>query len=154
MEYNIIVYLGGPIRSLSYNEAIKWRISADKYFNDVGIKCLSPMRGKEYLKGVDKITDSYKDLKGYSSSEIFERDKFDIKRSNILLFNFLNRKGSIIGSFFELAWGHLLGKYCIVVVEKDSVYAKHPFVKESASIMFDNLDEAIYYVGKIYGKKS
>ena len=154
MEYNIIVYLGGPIRSLSYNEAIKWRISADKYFNDVGIKCLSPMRGKEYLKGVDKITDSYKDLKGYSSSEIFERDKFDIKRSNILLFNFLNRKGSIIGSFFELAWGHLLGKYCIVVVENDSVYAKHPFVKESASIMFDNLDEAIYYVGKIYGKKS
>ena len=154
MEYNIIVYLGGPIRSLSYNEAIKWRISADKYFNDVGIKCLSPMRGKEYLKGVDKITDSYKGLKGYSSSEIFERDKFDIKRSNILLFNFLNRKGSIIGSFFELAWGHLLGKYCIVVVENDSVYAKHPFVKESASIMFDNLDEAIYYVGKIYGKKS
>ena len=154
MEYNIIVYLGGPIRSLSYNEAIKWRISADKYFNDVGIKCLSPMRGKEYLKEVDKITDSYKDLKGYSSSEIFERDKFDIKRSNILLFNLLNRKGSIIGSFFELAWGHLLGKYCIVVVENDSVYAKHPFVKESASIMFDNLDEAIYYVGKIYGKKA
>jgi len=34
------------------------------------------------------------------------------------------------------------------------VYAKHPFVKESSSIMFDNLDEAIYYVGKIYGKKA
>ena len=154
MESNMTVYLGGPIRSLSYNEAINWRISAAKYLNDIGIKCLSPMRGKELLKDVDKITDSYEDLKGYSSSEIFARDKFDIKRSNILLFNLLNRKGSIIGSFFELAWGHLLGKYCIVVIEKDSIYAKHPFVKESASIMFGNLDEAIDYIGAIYGKNN
>jgi len=154
MESNIIVYLGGPIRSLSYDEAINWRISTAKYLNDIGIECLSPMRGKELIKEVDKITDSYEDIKGYSSSEIFARDKFDIKRSNILLFNLLNRKGSIIGSLFELAWGHLLGKYCIVVGEKDSVYAKHPFVKESASIMFADLDKAIDYIGEIYGKRN
>jgi hypothetical protein len=146
------VYLGGPIRGLSYFEAISWRLAAEERLSDVGMRCLSPMRGKELIKDEEKITDSYEDLKGYSSKDIFSRDKFDVSRSDILLFNFTNRKVSIIGSLFELAWGHLLGKYCVVAVDKESIYAKHPFVKESASIMFENIEEAIDYVAKCFGK--
>ena len=66
-------YLAGPIRGLNYEEAIGWRMDAAKRLKDVGIKCLSPMRSKEWIKDVEKITDSYDDLKGYSSSEIFVR---------------------------------------------------------------------------------
>lgn len=148
----LTVYLGGPIRGLSYQEASDWRNEAIRRLSDVGMKCLSPMRNKELIKDEEKITDSYESLKGYSSKDIFNRDKFDVINSDILLFNFTNRKVSIIGSLFELAWGHLLGKYCVVAVDKESIYAKHPFVKESASIMFENIDEAIDYVAKCFGK--
>lgn len=151
---SMVVYLGGPIRGLTYEDAIGWRNDAIKRLGDIGISCYSPMRNKEKIAGVDKIGDSYENLKGYSSKEIFERDKFEVVNSDILLFNFLNKKVSIIGSLFELAWGHLLGKYCVVVVDKDSIYAKHPFVKESASIMFEDLDEAIDYIGVCYGRKN
>jgi hypothetical protein len=149
----VTVYLAGPIRGLAYDSAIGWRQDVEAKLDDVGIKCLSPMRNKELIKTVDKILDSYENMNGYSSKDIFNRDKFDIINSDILLFNFLNRKVSIIGSLFELAWGHLLNKYCIVVVNKDSIYAKHPFVKESACIMFENLDEAVDYIAKLYGGK-
>ena len=148
----VVVYLGGPIRGLSYDEASNWRNQAIERLSEVGIECLSPMRGKELIKEESKITDSYENLKGCSSKDIFNRDKFDVSRSDILLFNFTNRKVSIIGSLFELAWGHLLGKYCVLAVDKESIYAKHPFVKESASIIFDNIEDAIDYVGKCYGK--
>ncbi len=148
----IVVYLAGPIRGLSFDEAIEWRNKAIDRLAQVDIECLSPMRNKELISEVEKITDSYDDIKGYSSKEIFLRDKFDIMNSDILLFNFLNRKVSIIGSLFELAWGYLMNKYCVVVVDKDSIYAKHPFVKESSSIIFNDLEEATEYICKCYGR--
>ena len=146
------VYLAGPIRGLTHEEASGWRLDVIEKLKDAGIKCLSPMRNKELIKDAGRITDSYENLKGYSSHDLFNRDKFDIMCSDIILFNLLNKKVTIIGSLFELAWGHLLGKYCIVVVSDDSIYAKHPFIKESASIMFNNLDEAVDYIRSCYGK--
>lgn len=149
----LTVYLAGPIRGLSYDEAVAWRVDAEKKLGSAGFTCLSPMRNKELIKSAEKITDSYEDLKGYSAKELFNRDKFDVKKSDILLFNFLNKKATVIGTLFELAWGHLLGKYCIVVVSDDSIYAKHPFVKESASIVFSNMDIAVDFLIKCYGEK-
>ena len=148
------VYLGGSIRGLSYEEAIKWREEASKRLSDVGIKSLSPMRNKGLINDEQKITNSYDNLKGYSSKDLFMRDKFDVIRSDIILINILNQKVVLIGSLFELAWGHLLNKYCIVVVNPNSVYAKHPFIKESASIMFDDLDEAIDYICASFGEEN
>lgn len=147
------VYLGGPIRGLSYEEAIGWRDKTIDKLNEVGIKCYSPMRHKEKIKDIEKIIGFDGAMPGYSGQDIFQRDKFDVTRSDILLFNFLNKKVSIIGSLFELAWGNLLNKYCVVVVSKDSIYYKHPFIKESASIIFEDLDEAVDYIGVCYGRK-
>jgi len=149
----MIVYLGGPIRGLAYDSAIAWRVEAEKKLGENGFICLSPMRNKELIKTEEKITDSYDGLKGYSSKDIFNRDKFDIFQSDILLFNFLSHKVSIIGSLFELAWGHLLGKYCVLVVSDESIYAKHPFIRESASIVFSKMEDAVDYIVKCYGKE-
>ena len=66
------VYLAGPIRGLSYDEARKWRIEAAKRFEEVGIRSFSPMRNKEQISDVDKIDHAYEDKKGYSSKDIFE----------------------------------------------------------------------------------
>jgi hypothetical protein len=146
-----VTYLGGPIRGLSYKEANEWREQVAKRLTDAGVKSLNPMRNKGLIKEVDKISDSFEDLKGYSAQDLFKRDKFDVKKSDVLLFNFLNRKVSIIGSLFELAWGDLLNKYCVVVVDNDSIYAKHPFIKGCSSITFDNLDEAVDYICTCFG---
>ncbi len=145
------IYLCGPIRGLSYEEAIVWRSKAIEKFTTFGFECLSPMRSKELIKGEEKITDSYENLNGYSAHDIFARDKFDVSQCDIILANFLDKKSTIIGSLFEIAWGYLLGKYIVIVVPKDSVY-RHPFIRESASIMFENLDEAVDYIAVTFGK--
>lgn len=106
------------------------------------------MRNKEYLKNVDKIVDTTQtDFK-----ELFQRDKFDCLNSDIILVNLLNRKSTVIGSLFELAWGYLSNKYCIVVVQKDSIYYTHPFVRETASVLFDDLEDAVDYIAATFGE--
>ena len=148
------VYLCGPIRGLSYDEAIGWRNKTREKLGPLGFECLSPMRNKQLISSEEKITDSYDNLSGgYSSHEIFARDRFDVSQSDIILANFLNRKVTIIGSLFEIAWGYLLGKYIVVVVQKDSIY-HHPFIREAASAMFEDLDEAVDYIAATFGNNS
>jgi hypothetical protein len=44
------VYLAGPISGLNYDGATEWRIGFAGALAEVGIKGLSPMRAKEYLR--------------------------------------------------------------------------------------------------------
>jgi predicted small integral membrane protein len=48
------VYLAGPIAGLSYKGATDWRDQAIASLAEAGIRGLSPMRAKEYLRGAEK----------------------------------------------------------------------------------------------------
>jgi nucleoside 2-deoxyribosyltransferase len=145
-------YLAGSIRGLSFEETTKWRVEASEYLGKLGIECISPMRNKDLIAKEEKISDSY-NMAGYTPADIFKRDKFDIMHSDIILVNLLHTKHTPIGTTFELAWGFLLDKYCVVVVDKESIFATHPFVIGSGSIQFSNMDEALKYIGDVFGKK-
>lgn len=147
------VYLAGSIRGLSYEEATQWRIDATTYLGKYGIECISPMRNKGLLVKEKKITNAYDMEGGYTPAELYRRDKFDIIHSDIILVNLLHTKNTPIGTTFELAWGTLLDKYCVVVVDKESIFSTHPFVIGSASVKFDNMDKALEYIGEVFGKK-
>ncbi len=151
MHNEIKCYLAGPITGLSWEEAVSWRIETTKYLSEFGIQCISPMRAKEVLKGELKLGNQYNDLVGVTGHDIFEKDKFDCSRADILLVNFMDGLSLSIGALFELAWGHILGKYCVVVGNKDSECINHPFVKESASIVFYDLENALDWIGKNFG---
>ena len=49
------VYLAGPIRGCSYDNATDWREYAIKELAKDGIIGVSPMRAKEFLRGIERL---------------------------------------------------------------------------------------------------
>jgi hypothetical protein len=143
---------------------VDWRLAVSKYLNTYSIKCLNPLRGKEVLNKVVNGDTTFQ--AAYNTSEnqymgvalqpfitldgIFSRDKFDIMRSDLLLVNFLGTEKVSIGSICEIAWGHLLGKYILIVMEPDNIHY-HGFITKCASIVMDNLTAAVELIPVIFG---
>ena len=140
------VFLSGPIKDLSYALATNWRNKVCDRLRPIGITCLSPLRNKKYLKDQDNITSELNNIRTH-----FYENKFDIMNSDIILVNLSEGKEISIGSLFELAWGHLLNKYCVVVMNEISPYRNHFFIKEAASIIFEKLDDAVDYIAETFG---
>ena len=110
---------------------------------------LSPMRGKAFLKAEKSLKDSYDSTRVASTHAIFMRDKYDSTRSDFLLLNLLGAEIISVGSIMELAWAHLSGLFCIVIMENNNIHV-HSFVREAASIIFDDLDEGVDYLIKTF----
>lgn len=81
-EYD--VYLAGRIANLSYDEAIANRTGLIKKLKEVGIKCRTPMRGKQHLQSVQKITgDAFKN--GLTINEVIQRDLSDVEKVDAMV---------------------------------------------------------------------
>jgi threonine dehydrogenase-like Zn-dependent dehydrogenase len=59
--------------------------------------------------------------------------------------NFLGATKASIGSCFEVAWAHILGKHVIVVMEENNPH-QHAFILEGADVVFDNERAALRYL--------
>jgi nucleoside 2-deoxyribosyltransferase len=94
----MLVYLAGPIGGLSYNEATNWRDQAATDLAPFGIKCLSPMRGKDYLReeAILKGT-GYDDTLLSNNRAIVTRDRMDVTNCDALLMNLLGAPQVSIG---------------------------------------------------------
>ena len=78
------VYLAGRIANLSYDEAMASRDDVIGKLDMVGIKCRTPMRGKQHLAGKQKITsDAFKN--GLTVQEVIQRDLSDVEKVNVVL---------------------------------------------------------------------
>jgi hypothetical protein len=65
------VYLAGPIAGLTFDGAADWREKAIERLTEFGIKGLSPLRAKEYLRGSGELSssgDAYAHINVLSSS--------------------------------------------------------------------------------------
>lgn len=139
------VYLCGPITGISYKGAVDWRNYAAERLRDAGFMPLSPMRGKAFLEKETCIRDSYAGEESATKHSIFNRDKFDCVRSELLLMNLAGAKQVSVGSVMELAWSHMAGNFCVVVMEDGNPHV-HAFVREAAAVVFGDLDEALDYI--------
>lgn len=135
------IYLAGPITGLSYGESTDWRSQVASQLPS-HIRPLSPMRGKQYLKGEATILDSYSQHIMSTSKGITTRDRFDVARADAVFANFLGAKKVSIGTVIEIAWADMLRKPIIVVMEKDNVH-QHSMLNECAGFITESLDEAI-----------
>jgi len=151
----VLVYLAGPITGTTYDECTDWRDEVCRQFDDsnCGLKGITPMRGKSFLKKEKSIKDAYDDNSHCDKHAIFLRDKFDCLRSDIVLANFLGAKNVSIGSMFEVAWAHQTGKFIVVVMEEKDNPHIHAFVRESAAEIFHDIDEAVDYIIDTFGGK-
>jgi nucleoside 2-deoxyribosyltransferase len=83
MGKDFVVYLAGRIANLSYDEAIKERDELTKKLNDAGIKCRTPMRGKQHLSGKVITSDVFKN--GLTTQEVIARDLNDVKKCDAVV---------------------------------------------------------------------
>lgn len=142
----MLVYLAGPITGMTYDAATQWR--EDVALNlPTGMRGISPMRGKEYLKTLvpDNLPSVLKDgtLPMSGARAIFSRDTFDIRRSDVVLANLRGADRVSVGTVFELGYAHALGKTVIVVMEAAGNPHDHPFVREAATFVVGTTDEAL-----------
>ncbi len=141
------IYLAGPMAGLTPKIASAWREEVTKRFVDAGFEVADPMRGTEKLQSgrkkfqVKKYPD---DKPSLSDKALVNRDKFDIKRSDIIFVNFLEAKERSIGTVCEIALNMVYGNLCVIVMKENNVH-NHPFVREGG-IIFDNLEDAVVYI--------
>lgn len=150
------VYLAGPISGLDYDGATEWRERAAAELALAGIKGLSPMRAKEYLRG------AYDDAGGFSATcaeygalsplsgprGIMTRDRFDATRCDVLLVNLLGAGRISIGTAMEIAWADLCRTPIVAAMEEGNVH-DHAMINEALGYRCATLDEALHVVKAI-----
>lgn len=166
-----IVYLCGPITGCSYEGCTSWREYVTKELDKAAyevpcvrpgdgiheyrltapaFKCVSPMRGKEFLKELAAIPArqlGHFDPMAQDVS-INARDSWDCHRCDIGFVNLLGTKIASIGSVMEISdmWNHR--KYIILVMEEGNVH-DHPFVRARASIILPSVERAVAYMKEV-----
>ena len=137
----LLIFLAGPLTGVSYEESIAWRSYVSSKLPPF-MRAYSALRGKDYLAEEDALKDVYEEHPLSSQKGITSRDRMDVMRCDLLFVNFLGAKRVSIGTLMEIAWADILRKPILVVMERDNIHA-HGFVKEVASYIVSDLDEAI-----------
>lgn len=137
---NGCIYLSGKISPGA--SSTYYRKNAAQKLRDAGFHTLDPMRGKQ------KQGAKWSDL---NPAELVQRDIQDVLRSKVVLAVIMTdgRKQSF-GTPCEISaawWNHIP----VVIVTDDKTLAKHPWVTQLCSRVFDNVDNAIDYIIDYYG---
>jgi len=136
------LYLAGPITGLSYGQSTDWRqYVADRLPSYI---CpVSPMRGKKYLEGEQKIAASYEEIPLSCQRGITCRDRHGVMSCDMLFVNLLGASVVSIGTVMELGWADMLRKPIVLVIEKEGNIHDHPMIREVIGFRVDNLDDGI-----------
>lgn len=138
------VYLAGPITGLSYDGAQDWRkIVADQLRP---IHCLTPLRGKEYLRdvkgGLSGTGEEYAHLGPLSLPRgVMTRDRWDATRCDVLFVNLLGATRVSIGTVMEIAWADLRRTPIVCCMEQGNVH-EHMMLAEALGYRVDRLSDA------------
>lgn len=141
------IYLGGPIGGLSTEEARAWRFRVRKEFAWHGIKCYDPCDDDSEL---------------HPKRHIVNRDKFFIKKSDLILMNMtfyhpqedplVQAAIPCIGSLCEIGMAYAYDKPVVLilpVVKKYRDMLNHSFINEICVWQCENLEDGIKYVKQI-----
>lgn len=153
MKTDCLVYLAGAITGLTYDGAEDWRAYAKSELAASGIKAVSPLRGKDYLRGIAALTADcagYGDLNCMSSPRgIMTRDRFDATRCDVLLVNLLGAERVSIGTVMEIAWADAVRTPIVVAMEPKGNVHEHAMIAEAIGFRVSTLTEALHVVKAI-----
>lgn len=127
MSNTPIVYLAGPMKGLTYEQAIGWRHEAEDALREYGIRVYSPMRAKEFLnRGTIRISNSRElDEPLETPIGMVTRDRHDVYNSNMVLFNTYGATAASIGTPIEIGWADAYRKPMVMVTDRKD---DNPFV--------------------------
>lgn len=150
------VYLSGPITGMNYaNARFGWRQEFANRLGE-GIIPLSPMRHEGHLAEM-KTAMSVEALKAFEKEKnhifshprmIVSKDMLDIEQSDLVLVNLLGATKVSQGTVWEMGYAKGKGKQIVVITDDENVH-NSPFIKESANVVVDNLDDAVMIVNSL-----
>jgi len=172
------IYLAGPITGCTFGECTDWRNQfedlvntrtvqngpgrggkAHAFKNDANfIQCLSPMRGKDYLKDAGVIDQDYPEHVMSCSRGIMTRDYYDCTRVDLVVANLLLTDEQIyggqtlkvsIGTAMEIAWAYHARIPVIAVMEPSGNPHDHPMIREAIGFRVTSLEQAAHTVRMI-----
>ncbi len=157
------IYLAGPISGLTYEQATTWRAWVAEQL-DEAVECMSPMRGKAWLKNSVKTLATFVKLSPGNTHDaalvtpraIVTRDLQDVRLANLLLVNFTigNSGPSLIlprvsvGTVYEIAVAKEHNIPIVLVMKSGDVHY-HPFITEAAGFVVEDLETAIQVVRSV-----
>lgn len=157
------IYLAGPIRGLTYEETTDWREDLrNELTPEDGFELLSPMRGKEYLKGIGPLVGqgadggrsangAYEAFPMSTSQGLFRRDIYDVAHCDAVLAYLAGAQAVSIGTVMEIQRAYDLGKYIVTVCEDGNIH-DHAFVRQASSIFVPTLAYACHVLKVIANK--
>jgi nucleoside 2-deoxyribosyltransferase len=137
-----LVYMTGPIGGCSYEGATSWREQFTEMLADWNTKCLSPMRGKEYLSEETSIDSVEYNTALSSPKGVYTRDRWDSFRCDLMVANLLGTTKVSIGTMMEWAWADSKGTPIIMVMEEDNIH-NHILVRGGPGFRVNTLEEAV-----------
>lgn len=136
------LYLAGPITGESWNGATSWRDYVAETLFDIGIECLSPLRGKNTYLVNEQVLDMEYRHPLSTAKGITARDRNDVMTCDAILVNLLGAQRVSIGTVLEIAWADAFRKPIILASDPGGVH-DHSMINEIAGFILDDLDEAI-----------
>jgi nucleoside 2-deoxyribosyltransferase len=151
MNDKLKVYLAGPIAGQT-GEAVNSSIAEKSaILADFGYLVYHPMVGKEKLINSNDIhiAQGYDFNPIANNHAIFSRDKWMVMQADIVLADLAHAGGRVsIGTMMEIAWANLMGKQVIVIMPFGNIH-DHLFVREAATIIFGDIEEAYDYLKEL-----
>ena len=138
------IYLAHPITGLSGEEVFTYYDEMRKTLSPY-YEILCPMMGKNSLRTSASIEPDGYTFPLATNHAIFNRDKWMVKLSDVVFCDFTGSDKASIGCCMELAIAATLGKYIVVVMDKQNIH-NHAFIKEAASVIYENSETALSYL--------
>jgi nucleoside 2-deoxyribosyltransferase len=132
------VYVAGPIKGTSYEQATHWRLLAADLLG-ANVEVLDPMRRSEALAGETSLSGTYADPL-WQQKAFVNRDLFDIARADAVLAYLSEATTVSIGTMCEFGYAYALRKPIVTVLNSD--IHDHPFVRELSTFLTPEFGEA------------
>jgi hypothetical protein len=128
-----VIYLAGAMDYVG-DYAKGWRKSATESLTFLGYKVYDPT-----------FIPEEPDM---SPEEIFQKNFFMQKRSDILLVEYMLENRAYIGTDYEMAWAKMNNQPTVVMCSEQN--RDRPYMKYMATKLADNLQDAIEYIAIHY----
>lgn len=146
------VYLAGPVSHGTLADAAGWRDRAAELLATYGIESLSPVRCEGPLDGHGPISSHGRDYPAAAKlsqpNAVLRRDHFDVRRSDLVLANFLGATRPSLGTAMEMGFAYDRHIPVVMVMETGNVH-DHMMLTASALAVYEDLDEALAAVASI-----
>jgi nucleoside 2-deoxyribosyltransferase len=143
------IYLCGPITGIPIPAATSWRRKVIAALRKEA-KIIDPTRiFADTTRQSETVTTERSAIdRLLHGKRTVARDRFDLRRSDLVLACFLGVQSVSIGSVGEIFWADAMGKPVVIVREDRNIH-NHDMLNELAGWIFTDLDAAIEHVRRV-----